>query len=129
MLLTLLSFIIVIGIIITVHEAGHFLAARAVGIRVETFSIGFGPAIHSWQPGDTEYRIAWIPLGGYVKMAGMIDESLEEQSVTGAPDEFMSKNILQKSLVILAGVIMNFLFGDRVVHDTGLVQRSAGSRR
>ncbi len=108
-MLTLFSFIIVIGIIITVHEAGHFLAARAVGIRVETFSIGFGPAIYRWQRGETEYRVAWIPLGGYVKMAGMIDESLDEQSVTGAPDEFMSKNFLQKSLVILAGVIMNFV--------------------
>jgi regulator of sigma E protease len=110
MLTTLLSFIVVIGIIILVHELGHFLAARSCGIRVKVFSIGFGPTITSWIKGDTEYRLAWIPLGGYVQMAGMIDESLDsEDSITGAPDEFMSKNTLQKAFVISAGVIMNML--------------------
>lgn len=110
MITTLVSFIVVIGIIILVHELGHFLAARMSGIRVKTFSIGFGPAAWKTVRGDTEYRLAWFPLGGYVQMAGMIDESLDsEDAITGAPDEFMSKNTLQKAFVICAGVIMNML--------------------
>lgn len=109
-MLTLISFVVVIGIIVLAHEWGHFIAARLTGIRVETFSIGFGPAIRSWTRGETEYRLSWLPLGGYVKMAGMIDEGLDgEDSITGAPDEFMSKNTLQKIFVISAGVIMNFV--------------------
>jgi regulator of sigma E protease len=109
-LLTLLSFVVVIGVIILVHEWGHFIAARLVGIRVDTFSIGFGPAITSWTRGATEYRVAWFPLGGYVKMAGMVDESLDgEDAITGAADEFMSKRTWQKAFVISAGVIMNGL--------------------
>jgi regulator of sigma E protease len=106
----ILSFIVVIGIVIFVHELGHFLAAKAVGIRVERFSIGFPPKMVGWKRGDTEYCISWIPLGGYVKMAGMIDESLKgEGSVTGAPWEFMSKPTWAKILVVCAGVLMNFL--------------------
>ncbi len=108
MLVTLLSFVVVIGVIILVHEWGHFIAARMMGIRVDTFSIGFGPAITSWRRGATEYRVAWFPLGGYVKMAGMVDESLDgEDAITGAADEFMSKRTWQKAFVISAGVIMN----------------------
>jgi len=108
MLLTLLSFVVVIGVIILVHEWGHFVAARLSGIRVEVFSIGFGPAMWTRHSGGTEYRIAWFPLGGYVRMAGMIDESLDDGShITGAADEFMSKNSWQKAFVISAGVIMN----------------------
>lgn len=108
MLLTILSFVVVIGIIILAHEWGHFIAARLTGIRVDTFSIGFGPALWSRKRGATEYRVAWFPLGGYVKMAGMVDESLDgEDAITGAPDEFMSKRTWQKAFVISAGVIMN----------------------
>ncbi len=111
MILTLLAFIAVLGIIIFVHELGHFLAAKLAGIRVETFSLGFPPKLFSKKIGDTEYVLAWIPLGGYVKMAGMIDESLEDKPLTGEPWEFMSKSFLQKVFVISAGVIMNFLLG------------------
>lgn len=108
MLLTTLSFVVVIGVIILVHEWGHFIAARLTGIRVDTFSIGFGPAFWKHRRGNTEYRLAWFPLGGYVKMAGMVDESLDdEDAITGAPDEFMSKRIWQKAFVISAGVMMN----------------------
>jgi regulator of sigma E protease len=97
-------------VIILVHEWGHFIAARLTGIRVETFSIGFGPAMWKRRSGATEFRLAWFPLGGYVKMAGMIDESLDgEDHITGAPDEFMSKRTLQKAFVISAGVLMNGL--------------------
>lgn len=106
----LLAFIVVIGVVVVVHELGHFLAARAVGIRVERFSVGYPPRLFGRKIGDTDYCISALPLGGYVKMAGMIDESMDSpEKITGAPDEFMSKNFLQKALVICAGVIMNFL--------------------
>lgn len=111
MILTLLAFIIVLGVIIFVHELGHFIAAKLVGVRVETFSLGFPPKMVSRKIGQTEYVIAWVPLGGYVKMAGMVDESLEDKPLTGAPWEFMSKSFLQKLFVITAGVMMNFLLG------------------
>ncbi|MFB3908608.1 MAG: RIP metalloprotease RseP [Candidatus Eisenbacteria bacterium] len=106
-----LSFILVVGIIILVHELGHFLAARAVGIRVDRFSIGFGPRLFGFQRGETEYRVAAVPLGGYVKMAGMIDESLEnpDDFDPSAPDIFMNKKPWQKVLVVSAGVIMNMI--------------------
>jgi regulator of sigma E protease len=109
--LTIIAFIIVLGIIIFVHELGHFLAAKLVGIRVETFSLGFPPKMVSRKVGETEYVIGWVPLGGYVKMAGMVDESMEDKPLTGAAWEFMSKSYLQKIFVITAGVLMNFLLG------------------
>ncbi|MBD3237139.1 MAG: RIP metalloprotease RseP, partial [Candidatus Eisenbacteria bacterium] len=88
----------------------HFLAAKSVGIRVEAFSLGYPPTALRKQVGETEYRLSWIPFGGYVKMAGMIDEGLEgESSLTGAPWEFSSKNTGQKLWVITAGVLMNLL--------------------
>lgn len=111
MIVTVLAFIVVLGVIIFVHELGHFIAAKMVGIRVDTFSLGFPPKMISKKIGGTEYVLAWIPLGGYVKMAGMIDESLDDKPLTGAPWEFMSKSFLQKLFVISAGVIMNFLLG------------------
>lgn len=109
MIFTLLSFILVIGIIVTLHELGHFLAARATGMRVNKFSIGFPPKIWSRKIGDTEYQLCWIPLGGFVQIAGMVDESLDETGITGAPDEFMSKNAAQKIFVLAAGVLMNYI--------------------
>jgi regulator of sigma E protease len=119
MLTTLLSFIVVIGVVIFVHELGHFLAAKSVGIRVEVFSLGYPPKMLRKRVGDTEYCLSWIPLGGYVKMAGMIDESATgETTLTGAPWEFSSKKTWQKLWVISAGVIMNLLLG--VVLYTGI---------
>lgn len=109
MILTLIAFIIVIGVIVFVHEFGHFIAAKLVGIRVERFSLGFPPKVVSKRIGDTEYCISWIPLGGYVKMAGMVDESLDGTGITGAPWEFESKNTWQKAFVLFSGVLMNFL--------------------
>ncbi len=112
MLFTFLSFVVVVGIIIFVHELGHFLAAKMMGIRVTRFSLGFPPKLYGKQIGETEYCICWIPLGGYVKMAGMLDESFEdEDSISGEPWEFESKNALQKAFVICAGVMMNFILG------------------
>ncbi len=104
----LLPFIFVLGILVFIHELGHFLAAKWAGIRVERFSLGFPPRMFGKQIGDTDYCISWIPLGGYVKMAGMIDESFDEQ-IEGKPDEFSSKPIWQRAIVIGAGPFMNLL--------------------
>jgi regulator of sigma E protease len=116
-MITLLAFILVLGVIIFVHELGHFLAAKSVGIRVEVFSLGYPPRMVGKKWGETDYRISWIPLGGYTKMAGMVDES-GAGSLTGAPWEFQSKNTWQKLWVISAGVLMNLLLG--VVVYTGV---------
>jgi regulator of sigma E protease len=90
---------------IVLHELGHFIVAKLFGIRVETFSVGFGKRLWGVRKGDTDYRISLIPLGGYVKMAG---ENLDEQ-ITGAPDEFMSKPKWQRLCVAFAGPVMNIL--------------------
>lgn len=104
----LLPFIFVLGILVFIHELGHFLAAKWAGIRVERFSLGFPPRMFGKKIGDTDYCISWIPLGGYVKMAGMIDESFDEQ-IEGKPDEFSSKPIWKRAIVIGAGPFMNLL--------------------
>ena len=104
------SFIILLGVLVFVHELGHFMAARSVGMRVEKFYIGynlFGLGIKKMYKG-TEYGIGLFPLGGYVKVAGVIDESLDPSS-TGSPDEFNSKSSLQKIWFLSAGVIMNMI--------------------
>ncbi len=102
---TALAFLFVLGVLVFVHELGHFLAARRVGIRVLTFSLGFGPKLIKTKRGDTEYCVSLIPLGGYVKMAG---ESAEEPR-TGAPDEFMSKTKWQRFQVLIMGPVMNLI--------------------
>lgn len=104
-----IPFIFALGILVFVHELGHFLVAKMVGIRVERFSLGYPPRMFGKKVGDTDYCVSWIPLGGYVKLAGMVDESLDETSITGAPWEFMSKPIYQRFLVIFAGPLMNVL--------------------
>jgi regulator of sigma E protease len=103
--LTVLAFAFVIGVLVFVHELGHFLAARRVGIRVLAFSIGFGPRLVGFTRGGTEYKIAAIPLGGFVKMAG---ENTEDQR-SGAPDEFLSKSKWERFQVLVAGPAMNVL--------------------
>lgn len=102
-----LRLIIGLGILVFVHELGHFILAKFVGIRVDRFSLGFPPRMIGKKIGETDYCISWIPLGGYVKMAGMIDESLDKDAIKGEPWEFMSKPIYQRFLVILAGPLMN----------------------
>ncbi len=89
--------------LVFVHELGHFLAARRVGVRVLAFSVGFGPRLLGFTRGGTEYKIAAIPLGGFVKMAG---ETVEDQR-SGAPDEFLSKTKWQRFQVLIAGPAMN----------------------
>jgi regulator of sigma E protease len=100
---TILSFAFVLGVLIFVHELGHFLMARRIGVRVLTFSLGFGPKLLSFRRGDTEYCLSAIPLGGYVKMAG---ETAEDER-TGAPDEFLSKPKWQRFQVLVMGPVMN----------------------
>lgn len=105
----ILRLIIGLGILVFIHELGHFILAKLVGIRVERFSLGFPPRMFGKKIGDTDYCVSWIPLGGYVKMSGMIDESMEKDSIKGEPWEFMSKPIYQRFLVIFAGPAMNIL--------------------
>jgi regulator of sigma E protease len=100
---SILAFLFVLGVLIFVHELGHFMMARRIGVRVLTFSLGFGPKILSFRRGDTEYCISAIPLGGYVKMAG---ESPEEAR-TGSSDEFLSKSKWQRFQVLVMGPVMN----------------------
>jgi regulator of sigma E protease len=125
-MITFLSFLFVLGILIFVHELGHFLVAKSVGIRVEKFSLGYPPKMVGKKIGDTEYMISWIPLGGYVKMAG---EELEEGRTDWKPYEFMSKSVSQRALVVSAGPVMNFILaafifwgiflfaGKQIIHD------------
>jgi regulator of sigma E protease len=103
--LTILAFLFVLGVLIFVHELGHFLMARRIGVRVLTFSLGFGPKLINIKRGGTEYCISAIPLGGYVKMAG----ENPEDSRTGAPDEFLSKGKWQRFQVLVMGPVMNLL--------------------
>ncbi|MEP9409954.1 MAG: RIP metalloprotease RseP [Candidatus Brocadia sp.] len=95
--------IIGIGLLIFIHELGHFLMAKKIGVRVLAFSLGFGPAIFKKRWGETEYRLSLFPLGGYVKLAG---ESPEEEK-TGSPWEFSSKSVGQRASVLVAGVALN----------------------
>jgi len=104
-----LPFIFTIGLLVLAHEFGHFLLAKLVGIRVERFSLGFPPRLFGKKFGDTDYCISAIPLGGYVKMTGMIDESMDESSIKGEPWEFMSKPLWARFLVIFAGPAFNIL--------------------
>jgi regulator of sigma E protease len=108
-LTTIFYFAITIVILVFVHELGHFLAAKLCGMRVERFSIGFPPKLVSKKIGDTEYTIALIPLGGYVKISGMVDESLdtEFQNREPQPWEYRAKPLYQRAFVISAGVLMN----------------------
>ena len=107
---SLISFIFLISILVFVHELGHYLAARSVGVRVEKFYIGFNWFGLGWKKkiGDTEYGIGFFPLGGYVKVAGIIDESMDTNS-SSLPDEFRSKPAWAQVWIMSAGVIMNFL--------------------
>jgi len=113
-LLTLLSLVIVLGVLIFVHELGHFVVAKAVGIQVLRFSLGFGRPLIAFTRGETEYWISWIPLGGYVKMAGLEDEGMVGELEGGKaavaidPERaFDRKPLGARMAVILAGVTMN----------------------
>ncbi|HET7319743.1 MAG TPA: RIP metalloprotease RseP [Nitrospirota bacterium] len=103
--MTLVYFLIVIGVLVFVHEFGHFVMAKRAGVRVEKFSLGMGPRIAGFKKGDTEYIISALPLGGYVKMAG---ENPDEEP-TGAPDEFQSKTVWQRAKIAATGPLTNIV--------------------
>lgn len=104
---SIFAIIFVFGVLVIIHELGHFLAAKWLGVRVERFSVGFPPRLFGKKIGDTDYCVSAIPIGGYVKMSGMIDESMDTD-VTGAEYEFSSKPVWKRIIIIIAGVTMNF---------------------
>ncbi|HUL73620.1 MAG TPA: RIP metalloprotease RseP, partial [Vicinamibacterales bacterium] len=118
-MITILAFLFVLGVLVFVHELGHFLMARFYGVRVLRFSLGFDPKIFKFTRGGTEYSIGIIPLGGFVKMAG---ETVEDER-TGAPDEFLSKSKWIRFQVYLAGPAMNLLLAFLVL--AGVLMRGA----
>ena len=99
------AFVLVLGILIFAHEAGHFFVAKLFRVRVLVFSFGFGQRLFGFKKGDTDYRVSLIPLGGYVRMAG----DMPEDNHAGDPDEFLSKPKWQRFLILLAGPLMNLL--------------------
>jgi len=104
---SLLAFVVVLGVLIFFHELGHFLIARAFGVGVETFSLGFGPRILGKKIGITDYRISAFPLGGFVKMVGEEpDSEIEPHEVSLS---FSHKHVLKKILIVAAGPVANFL--------------------
>ena len=102
-MLTILAAIFVFGVLVTVHEFGHFITAKMTGMRVDEFALGFGPKIYQQKDGETLYSLRAIPLGGYNKIAGMDPDDPVE------PNAFNSKPIPARMLVILAGALMNFI--------------------
>lgn len=137
LIINVIAFIIVIGVLVFIHELGHFLAARMTGMRADIFSIGMGSRMMGWNRKtgftfgklpedielgpDTDYRVCWLPIGGYVRILGMIDESFDTEFANKPPQpyEFRSKTNWQKAFVLSAGVIMNILFAIAVF--TGLL--------
>jgi regulator of sigma E protease len=110
---SVLSFIVVLGVLVFVHELGHYLAARWRGVHVEAFSIGFGQALFSWTDKlGTVWKIAWIPLGGYVKLHGQErpeDTAPEDRAKWIAGKTFHEKSVLSRAIVVAAGPVANFL--------------------
>lgn len=128
MLLTIGSLIVVLGVLIFVHELGHFIVAKAVGIQVLRFSLGFGRPLVQFRRGETEYWISWIPLGGYVKMAGLEDEGMAgeleggKSAISVDPARAFDKQPLwARMAVILAGVSMNVLLAFVIYAGVGAV--------
>jgi len=106
-LLSTIAFIFVLSVLIIAHEFGHFIAAKRSGVKVEKFSLGFGPKLLGLKRGDTEYMICAVPLGGYIKMAG---DSFEEK-ITGQSWEFFSKSPGVRARIIFAGPLLNYILG------------------
>lgn len=109
-MLTIISFVVVLLVLIFVHELGHFLAAKAVGVKVERFSLGFPPKAWSKTIGETEYQLAWLPLGGYVKMYGEDPTSGEEVPPEMRARSFSHQPPWAKIIIVLAGPVFNLLF-------------------
>lgn len=105
--------LLALSILVGIHEAGHMLTARMFGMKVEKFFIGFPPTIFSFKKGDTEYGLGAIPLGGFVKISGMVDESMDKEAMAKPPQpwEFRSKPAWQRLIVMLGGVFVNIVAG------------------
>jgi len=116
-LISVAAFVGVLGLLVLIHEFGHYAVAKLCGVRVEVFSIGFGKRLLGFRKGDTDYRISALPLGGYVKMSG--ENPLEPS--TGDPGEFMSHPRWQRFLIALAGPVMNIVFAVALL--TGVFMR------
>ncbi len=112
MIVTILSAVLVLGVLIFIHENGHFLAAKLFRIRVERYSIGYPPRLFGKKIGETDYCVSAIPFGGYVKIAGMVDESMDKKALAKPPMpwEYRSRPWIQRFLVIFAGPLLNVLF-------------------
>ena len=114
---TLASFVVVIGVLVFVHELGHYLAARWRGVRVEVFSVGMGKRVFGWTDrAGTDWRVSAIPIGGYVRMLGQSDLALDDEPSPSlaAPDEaspsFADKSVLSRAIIVAAGPVFNFVF-------------------
>ncbi|HEY8850523.1 MAG TPA: site-2 protease family protein, partial [Thermoanaerobaculia bacterium] len=101
----LIAFVIVLGVLIFAHEAGHFVMAKLFRVRVLVFSFGFGKRLFGFRKGDTDYRVSLVPLGGYVRMAG----DTPEENLAGDPHEFLSKPKWQRFVILLAGPAVNLI--------------------
>lgn len=112
-MISVAQLVLSLSFLVAVHEFGHLLAAKYFGMRVEQFSIGFPPKLWSFRKGETEYAISAIPLGGYVKISGMIDESLDTEAMKEPPKpwEFRSKPAWQRLIVMLGGIAVNVMVG------------------
>ncbi len=117
------SAVAALGLLILVHEFGHFIVARATGIRVEKFSIGFGPRIFSKQWGDTNYMLSWIPLGGYVKFYG--DDS---EDATDDPESFLNQAVSKRLAIVAAGPLFNIMLAIFLVMGAAMIGLPEGSR-
>jgi regulator of sigma E protease len=116
-MVSIIAFILVLGVLIVVHELGHFVTSKLAGIAVPRFSIGLGPRVWGFKKGETDYVLSALPIGGYVKMAGMGEDEALEQLEGGKSDlevpperRFDSKSVPVRAVVISAGVFMNFVF-------------------
>src|SRR3989338_4181771 len=101
MLITLVIFVVILGVLIFIHELGHFVSARIFGVRVEEFGFGFPPRIIGRRKGDTIYSINWIPFGGFVRLKG------EQPGSSIEPDSFSAQKPWRRAIILSAGVIMN----------------------
>ncbi|MEI7801282.1 MAG: site-2 protease family protein, partial [Bacteroidota bacterium] len=114
-LIKALQLILSLSILVIVHEFGHFIAARIFKTKVEKFYLFFdwGFSLFKFKKGETEYGIGWLPLGGYVKIAGMVDESMdkEQMKLPAQPWEFRSKPAWQRLIIMMGGIIMNVILG------------------
>src|SRR3989339_1551038 len=112
-LIKVLQFVLSLSILVIIHELGHFLMAKYFRTRVEKFYLFFDPwfALFKFKKGETEYGIGWLPLGGYVKISGMIDESMDREAMKLPPQdyEFRAKKTWQRLMIMIGGVTMNFI--------------------